>query len=248
MTTTLLILSFIFGSIIGSFINVVSLRMPLGLDFSRDRSRCPHCQTELKAYELIPFFSYLFLRGRCRSCHAPISKRYPLVEMIQGLLFVGVTWVYGLTPMTMVGWVFSSLLLLVALIDFDTMDIYDLHVALILGLGVVLWFMNPDSALDRFLGALVVSLPFLLIVLLTHGMGMGDVKLMMASGFVLGLGATLVSFMISSLVGGLIAIVLLSTKKANRRTALPYGPFICLGVYAAFLFGTPLWQMYLKLF
>lgn len=248
MIITTLLFSFILGSIIGSFINVVSLRLPLGLNFSNDRSRCPHCKTELKAYELIPFFSYLFLLGKCRTCHTPISLRYPLVELLSGLLYVGVTYVFGITWMSLLGFVYSSVLLLIALIDFDTMDIYDGHLAILLIIGLILWLLNPNSALDRFFGSLIISVPFLIIVLVTKGMGMGDVKLMVVAGFILGLKSTLVSFMITSLVGGAFAIFLLLNKKASRKTELPYGPFICLGVYLAYLFGETLWQYYLSTF
>lgn len=155
--------SFLIGCCVGSFLNVAALRAAAGESFVRGRSHCPSCGETLRVWDLVPLFSYLFLRGRCRYCHAKISMRYPLTEAAAGGLYVLCLWRYGLTLQTMNAWLVASLLLCVFLIDMQAMIIPN---------GLVLAFLAPilfdlaltgfSGILGRVIGFFAVSLPLLL--------------------------------------------------------------------------------------
>ena len=147
--------SFLIGCCVGSFLNVAALRAAAGESFVRGRSHCPSCGETLRVWDLVPLFSYLFLRGRCRYCHAKISMRYPLTEAAAGGLYVLCLWRYGLTLQTMNAWLVASLLLCVFLIDMQAMIIPN---------GLVLAFLAPilfDLALTGFSGILGRVIGFL---------------------------------------------------------------------------------------
>ncbi|MDP2813649.1 MAG: prepilin peptidase, partial [Erysipelotrichaceae bacterium] len=125
MQITFYIIFFIFGSILGSFYNVVIYRLPRKESIVVGSSHCPGCNTPIKPYDLIPILSYFILGGKCRSCKKPYSFRYPLIEFITGCLFALTYHVYGYTWLTLIGIVLASILLIITMIDIDTMEIYD---------------------------------------------------------------------------------------------------------------------------
>lgn len=241
------ILLFIFGIIIGSFLNVVIYRLPKHESIVFGPSHCMNCNEKIKSYDLIPILSYLILGGKCRHCHTKISIRYPLIEFFNGLLYVWIFSVYGITLDSVLLMAFTSSLLVIAMIDFDTMDIYDGVLVTILILGVLRLALNFDSFPNAALGGLIVSIPLYIIAMLTQGIGGGDVKLMAVAGFFLGVKATVVGTFIGILTGGFWGIILLTLFKKEGKAMIPFGPFLCLGMFLASLYGTQIANWYLGL-
>jgi leader peptidase (prepilin peptidase)/N-methyltransferase len=244
------------GLLIGSFLNVVIHRVPLGESVVRPRSRCPQCGAELKERDNIPVLSWLLLRGRCRSCQAPISPRYPLVELGTGLLFAAVAWWCG--P----AWQLPAFLYLAAIavalsaIDLDVKRLPD---AIVLPSYVVAFalLLLPAVVEGRWAdllhavltGAALFAFYFLLAVIYPAGMGFGDVKLAGVLGLYLGwvswplaILATFAAFLLGSVVG----IVVIVRGKGGRKTKVPFGPFMLLGTFLALFFGQPVIDWYVS--
>ena len=241
--------SFLIGCCVGSFLNVAALRAAAGESFVRGRSHCPTCGETLRVWDLVPLFSYLFLRGRCRYCHAKISMRYPLTEAAAGGLYVLCLWRYGLTLQTMNAWLVASLLLCVFLIDMQAMIIPN---------GLVLAFLAPilfDLALTGFSGLLgrvsgffAVSLPLLLLTrLIPDCFGGGDIKLLAVCGFLLGWKAILLAAFFAVVGCGLVCMVKMALKKVKKGDHVAFGPYLAAGILAARLFYTPVMDAYIAL-
>ncbi len=230
----------LFGLVLGSFANVVICRVPEGgwKSVASGRSRCPSCNTQLKAFELVPVISFVFLRGRCRTCGKRIAFRYPLVELLGGLGFFMAALRYGFSVTAPLIGLFFCILLCVAFIDADTQYIPDALCVAIAVLAVASFIIAPSAAAlkSRLIGAVCVSVPVYLLAKLTGGFGMGDAKLMAASGLLLGWQITLAGFLIAVLAGGIAGAVLLATKKAGRKTAIAFGPYLCAGLFIAVCF------------
>lgn len=241
---------FLFGACIGSFLNVLVYRLPRKLSPVKGRSRCPHCGHVLSADDLVPVVSYLALKRRCRYCGERISPRYALVECFGGLLCVLCYALYG-APGFLFYFGVACVLLTIALIDADTMEIPDSLVIALAVLAIAAIFIEPGIALwpSRIVGLVAVSVPMLLIALLINGaFGGGDIKLMAAAGFLLGWQNALLAFFIGLLLGGVYAAVLLAKKKAGRKAHIAFGPPLCGGIFIALLFGADIIGWYLSLF
>jgi leader peptidase (prepilin peptidase) / N-methyltransferase len=238
---------FIFGLIIGSFLNVLIYRIPLKLDFVKGRSFCPSCHHELGAFDLFPVFSYVFLKGQCRYCHEKISLRYPLIELLTGILFTLVYLRFGLSITSLIGILLTSTLIVLSMIDLDTMEFNDGFSIFILILGAISMAIFLPNPMTTIFGMFVISLPMYAIAALTGGFGGADIKLMGAAGLLLGFPNIIVAFFIGVLTGGIQAVVLL--KKGNdKKSMMPFGPHLALGIYLAFLVGKPLLDWYLGFF
>lgn len=155
---------FLFGLVIGSYLNVAIYRLPLRLSTAKGRSFCPQCHHTLSAMDLIPVLSWLGLRGKCRYCHAPISPRYPLIESLTGILYALCGFYYGATFSAVLHCLFLSILIVMAMIDLDTMEIPDRLSVFILILAVIALALEPASIPSRILGALIISVPFWILV------------------------------------------------------------------------------------
>jgi len=244
----------VLGLVIGSFLNVCIWRVPRGESIAKGRSHCTSCGRTLTAPELVPVFSFIFLGGRCKSCKAKISPRYPLVELITGAAFFLAALIYGWSWMALVMCAFFALLVVVAFIDMDTQTIPNGLVLAIALLGVIAFFLPPPAGLpvvqwwERLIGGACVSLPVLLIAWLLNGFGYGDVKLTAAAGLLLGWRLVLVAFGIGVVLGGAVGGILLATKKAGRKTAIAFGPYLCIGMFAAALIGQHIVNFYAVLF
>lgn len=240
----------LFGACIGSFLNVVVYRLPKGSFFAEARSYCPACKEQLGWRELVPVFSFLFQKGRCMHCGARISARYPLVEAASAVLAVISFARFGFDARAPLSFGVMAVLLAVALIDHDTMEIPDSLVLALLTLAVYgVWAFRDISLMERVIGFFVISLPMLLTALVVVGaFGGGDVKLMAACGFLLGWRNTLLAFFIALLFSGGYACWLLATGKAKRGAKLAFGPYLCAGVAAALLWGGEIIRFYLDLF
>lgn len=242
-------LIFTMGCCIGSFLNVVIYRLPLGLNIAKGRSFCPHCHTQIKNRHLIPLLSYLALKGKCHSCGASISPRYLVIEAVGGGLALVAVAVYGFTPLALCVFFLGVLLLTVAVIDLDTMEIPDSLVVCLAVLAIAFTLcQNQPTLLSRGIGFLVVSLPMLLMTLaVENAFGGGDIKLMAACGLILGYQNTLFAMFVAVVLGGFYAMWLLKQRKIGGKEHLCFGPFLAVGVLTAQLLGTPIVTWYLSL-
>jgi leader peptidase (prepilin peptidase) / N-methyltransferase len=241
----------ILGAVAGSFLNVVSYRLPRRESLVTPASHCPRCATPVKPYDNIPILSWLLLRGRCRSCAEPISARYPLVEALTAALCVGAV----LAHRSAAGIALSVALIMVvvpaALIDLEYRVIPNrltaLGAVLALVIGLVL---DPAGEPERLIAAAGAG-GFLLLAALAYpgGMGMGDVKLAAVMGLFLGR-AVAPAIMIALLAGVLVGAVVIARKGARegRKTALPFGPFLALGALVALFAGNGIVETYVNHF
>lgn len=238
---------FILGLIIGSFLNVVILRMNTGRSVAKGRSKCARCSTTLSWYELIPVFSFLGLRGKCKTCQQPISFQYPLVELITAITFmilytVSVT-SYGLSLLALITFVFSAVvaatLIVIFVYDIRHTIIPDHAVYLFIGLSLlsVLWqaLTIPDFAVfSALFSGVFVALPFFLLWALSKGkfMGFGDVKLALGMGWLLGLVGGYSAVLFSFWIGGLVGVLLMGlSRKYSMRSQIPFAPFLIIGTF-----------------
>ncbi len=266
-------LAFIFGACVGSFINVLVYRLPAGLSLITPPSRCPSCLTSLKPKDNIPILGWLLLGGRCRYCKKPISWRYPLIELITGLLFASVVGQFAQTisPVALVGFcLFLGWLLSLALIDLDTMTLPDsltqsgliaglvLHqITAIAGLGNPILqraTTPPDSLVFATAGA-VVGIWLLDIVrglgsfwLGVEAMGTGDPRLASMIGAWLGWERVLLTILLASALGAIAGLGAMALGRLDRQQPLPFGPFLAMGAGLALFWGTPILNMYLGWF
>ncbi len=243
---------FILGSTIGSFLNVCIYRIPEKISIVKPRSRCGSCGRTLEAIDLIPIFSWIILRGKCRTCGAKISPRYAVVELITGLLFVWIYLIYGLVLTTPILWVLFALLIVVFFIDLDHMIIPNKVVitGMVLGLlvlGVQIYEGYPlymsDSAWSFVLGPLVPMFTMLALAMASMifyragGLGMGDVKVYLPIGMFLGWRLSLLSLWFAFLFGGLFGMVWIFILRRDKKANIPFGPFIVLGAMISALYG-----------
>lgn len=240
---------FVFGICIGSFLNVVIWRVPNKLSFVTGRSFCPKCNEQIKSYDLIPIFSFLFLGGKCRNCHSKISFRYPLIEFIVGILYVFSFYVLGFTLSAILVCALVSILVCVTMVDFDTMEIPDGFNLMLIIPAIAAIFVFPEVSITaRIIGLFAVSLPMFLIAWLTGGFGGGDIKLIAVCGFLLGWQNVLVATFIALVLGAIVGVYLKATHKIEKNQPIPFGPYLCAGIYIAILFGNLLVDSYLSLF
>ena len=239
------------GAILGSFLNVVAHRLPLSQSVVHPRSRCPHCETQIRALDNIPVLSWLMLGGRCRSCAEAIPARYPLVELGTGLLLAGVALTAADVGSLLLGAVLALLLVPITLIDLDHRIIPNrLTLAGALAAPAVVAATDP-SALPEHLIAGTAAGGFLLVAALARpgGMGMGDVKLAAVLGLFLGRAAA-PALLIALLAGSIVGAAIIARKGAveGRKTAIPFGPFLALGGVVAIFAGDRLVGWYLESF
>jgi leader peptidase (prepilin peptidase)/N-methyltransferase len=266
------------GLIVGSFLNVVILRLPARLMHAwREQSRellelteghdtpppglvwepshCPHCKHELSALENIPVFSWLVLRGRCRHCAAPISAQYPLVELLTGIASAAVVWKFGLQWQAAAGLAFTWILIAASGIDIRTQLLPDqltlplLWIGLLLSL-VPLFVDSHASILAAAAGYLSLWSVYWMFKLLTgkDGMGYGDFKLLAALGAWMGPWALLPIVLLSSLLGAVIGGAFLLLQRRDRATPIPFGPFLAAAGWGWFIAGDALLSVYRSVF
>ncbi len=248
---------FLFGIAIGSFLNVVILRLPKGESLIKRSSHCMTCGAKIRACDLIPVFSWLALRGKCHSCGEKISPRYPIVESLNGLLFILTFYVLDVNAGAIITCVLMSLLVCVAFMDWDTMEI-DERLLLIIALLAVpsALFTEQSSIQDRIIGSLIISVPFFIIgevsrVFIKKKFGedfraieLGDTLLMIAGGVLLGTKAIIVAALIGIV---LAAVGGLARKMITGESKFAFGPFLSIGIAVGSLWGNDIAQWYLKL-
>lgn len=244
----LIILYFcVIGATISSFLGVIIDRLPKKESFIKGRSHCDTCQRQLSPLELIPIVSYLIQGGKCKVCKSPLSIRYIVIEILGALAFLCSFFAFGFTHQLWISWILACLLLVISYIDIDHLIIYDRFHVLLLILGAINLAFGYHDIWSALIGALIVSIPLAILSITTGAMGFGDVKLMAAAGFLLGYKAVLVAFIIGVVLGGVYSLVLILRKKASGKTAIPFGPFLCFGIFIAYLVGQPLFNWYIHL-
>ncbi len=244
---------FAFGLLIGSFLNVVILRMNTGRTVVKGRSKCARCNQVLAWHDLIPVISFLGLRGKCRQCRAPISFQYPLVELTTGIVFV-VLYAHLLAPFyfTMLAWmsfVFScgiaALLIVITVYDLKHKIIPDMVVYpfILLAAASMFWkavYFPGFGLLQALLGGVVVALPFFLLWFLSKGklMGFGDVKLALGMGWLLGFASGMTAVLLSFWFGGAVGLILLAiSRKHSMRSEVPFAPFMITAIFVVGVWG-----------
>ena len=243
-TILLYVMIFLFGIVIGSFLNVCIYRMPKKEDIVKINSHCMSCNYKLKWYDLVPIFSYICLGGRCRKCKTKLSIQYPLIEGLNGILYVLVFLVNGVTIESLLYCLMFSALLTLSVIDFRTYEIPFGINLFILTLGLIRVALDYRNFLDYLIGFLSVSGFLYLLFLITKGRGIGggDIKLMAVSGLMLGWKCNILALAIGCIVGSIIHIIRMKVSKEDHVLAL--GPYLSVGIMIAALWGEDLLQWY----
>jgi leader peptidase (prepilin peptidase)/N-methyltransferase len=238
-------LAAVVGAAIGSFLNVVIHRLPLGESLVSPRSRCPRCETEIASRDNIPVVSWLLLRGRCRHCGAPISWRYPAVELFTAAVFAAVVAVRGFDADLAVELPFVACLIALAGIDLDHQLLPNKIVYPMAAYGVVaVALVDTGDLPEHLIAGAAAFVVFLVIVIVSAGMGVGDVKLAGAMGLYLGV-AVIPAFFIAFLTGSAVGVAILAREgRAARKKKVPFGVFLALGGIAAVLVGPELVDLY----
>ncbi|WP_240126869.1 prepilin peptidase [Thermomonas alba] len=264
------------GLLVGSFLNVVILRLPRRLEWQWkreareileipelyeppppgvvvERSHCPHCGHQLAWYENIPLLSWLALGGRCRSCKTPISLQYPLVELLTGLLFLACVWRFGFGWKGFGALLFTSYLIALAGIDLRTRLLPDQLTLPLLWLGLVaamehLYVPLKPAVLGVMAGYLSLWSVYWVFKQLTgkEGMGHGDFKLLAAIGAWTGLAGVLPTILLSSLVGAVVGSLWLLAQGRDKATPIPFGPYLAIAGWISFMWGPDLVRLYLR--
>lgn len=237
----------LYGVIIGSFVNVLILRLPIRESVTLTRSHCMNCGHTLAWYDLFPLFSYLFLGGKCRYCKEHISAQYPIVEGLNGLLYIILYLVKGITLETVLYCLCASALLALSVIDWRTHEIPVGFNIFILLLGLIRLITDIGNWSQYVIGLFAVSGFLFLLFLFTGGRGIGggDIKLMAATGLLLGWQLNIIGFLIGCIVGSIIHLTLMAIKKADR--VLAFGPYLSMGVFIAMIWGEQLVSWYLSM-
>ena len=265
----------VLGLIVGSFLNVVILRLPARMEWAwkrdaremlelssgnepeppdlvRKGSHCPHCRHPLAATDNIPLLSWLFLRGRCRYCKAPISKQYPLVELLCGIASAVVVWHFGLTWQAAAGLAFTWLLIAAGGIDFRTQLLPDSLTLPLLWLGLLISLVpvfagTREAVIGAAIGYLALWSVYWLFKLATgkEGMGYGDFKLFAAAGAWFGWTALLPVIILAALSGALVGGAMLAVRGQNRSVPFAFGPFLAIAMWIWLIAGDPLLAAYL---
>ena len=248
------IIIFVLGAVIGSFLNVCIYRVPRNLSIISPASRCPSCNMPIKPYDNIPFLSYILLGGKCRVCKAGISFRYPLVELLNAVLFVFVVWRFGFAWHTVIYGILCSALVVITFIDLDFQIIPDAITLPGILIGIVAGsLIMPDPFIrNSLLGfkASVIGLLaggglfYAIAVLSRGGMGGGDIKMMAMVGALMGWKSVLLTIFLGSLTGAVFGIFLMISKGKGRKTKIPFGPFLALGTVITLFYGQEIFSWY----
>lgn len=249
------IIIFTLGIIIGSFLNVCIYRIPREESIVFPSSHCTYCSHPLAWYDLVPIFSYLSLRGKCRYCGGGIPPQYPIVEFLNGIIYLLLFLYSGLTINFIFYSFIISILIIISFIDYFHQIIPDGLVLLILVSTIIykafiyIVYKTPLSFLDSISSFIGAGLLFFIIALVSNGgMGGGDIKLSAVLGFILGLKKTLLNILLSFIIGAVFSIILLLSGKKGRKDAIPFGPFINISFLITLLYGECIINWYILRF
>lgn len=251
------IVVFLLGISIGSFLNVVIIRLPLNESLIKRSSHCMTCGTKIRARDLIPVFSWLALKGKCHSCGEKISPRYPVVESLNGILFVLTFWVLDANAEAIITCVLMSLLVVVGFMDWDTMEIDERILSLIALLVIPSHFLTDQSSIEqRIIGALIISVPFFIIGEVSRSfikkkfgedfraIELGDTLLMITAGAYLGTKAVIVSALFGIVIAAIVGLI---NKMISGESKFAFGPYLSIGIAIGALWGNDIAQWYIGL-
>ena len=242
----------LFGLCIGSFLNVCIYRIAREESISFPPSHCTSCGYELKPKDLVPVLSYAFLGGKCRSCKEKISIRYPLIELLNALLYVVIYLNYGFSFELFKFAVFASLMIVIGFIDFDTKYVFNSTVIFGVISGIVFllaeWIITKNILWTNIVGAAVGFGIIWAIVALTGGMGEGDIDIALICGLFLGIKGIVVTLFLAFIFGGVIAVFIMVLKLKDRKSEMAFGPYLAIGGMIAMLYSTQLIELYLNYF
>jgi leader peptidase (prepilin peptidase)/N-methyltransferase len=252
---------FVYGTVIGSFLNVVIYRTPKKEQIVKGRSRCMSCGKTLAWYDLFPVLSWVFLRGKCRYCETHVSGRYALVETLCGLGYAASFFAFGFSLQLLFALILFPVLICLSFFDIDTEEIeywcpITIAVLGLAALGLSLFGITDIPWHEHLIGAVIISVPFFILLLL-GGMGGADVQLMAAAGLLLGwsiVPAAFIGIFLGAVIGAIIKYGFKPEKRAlyseddilPKGTALRFAPFLAIGIAVAFLYGETLIEFYLS--
>lgn len=248
---------FIFGIVIGSFLNVVIIRLPRDESLIKRSSHCMTCGTKIRPIDLIPVFSWIFLRGKCHNCGEKISPRYPIVESLNGILYVLTFMILDINAKAIITCLLMSLLIVVGFMDWDT-QLIDMKIVIpIFLLAIPAAIFTDDVPLvHRIIGALAISVPFFIIgevsrpiIRKTKGedfraIELGDTYLMFAAGALLGTQAIIVSALLGIVAAAIFGVII---KLVTKDSKFAFGPYLSIGIAVAMLWGNDIAQWYIGL-
>jgi leader peptidase (prepilin peptidase)/N-methyltransferase len=243
-----------FGAIVGSFLNVCIHRLPLQTSIVWPSSACPHCGRSLAWFENIPVASYFALKGRCRTCHEPISGRYPFVEALTALMFAAAWWYYGPGVLLVSQLLLGCALIVLFAIDLEHHLLPDAITLPGIVIGFALSFVTRPGWADSLIGIVVGGGVLYLIaeayyrIRHEEGLGMGDVKMLAMIGAFVGWKLTLVTLMTASLAGSIVGVTLIASGRGGMKYALPFGTFLALGAALAATIGQDVTDWYLRFY
>jgi leader peptidase (prepilin peptidase)/N-methyltransferase len=243
-----------FGLAVGSFLNVCIHRVPRRSSVVTPPSACPRCGYRLRAIDNVPVLSYVFLRGRCRQCRAPIGIRYPIVEVLTMVLFLAHWWVFGWTPLMAVRLAFACALVVLFAIDLEHHLLPDAITLPGSVAGLLASLVLPPGIVAALIGVLAGGGVLWLIGEAYYryagqeGMGGGDIKMLAMVGAFLGWKLVLVTLVLSSVAGSLIGVAVIATRRGGMKYALPYGTFLALGALVASLAGDQIIAWYVGMY
>lgn len=247
MTEAVILYSFIFliGLAAGGFVNVCADRLPKG-ESLRKRAYCENCKGELRWQDQIPLISFLLLKGRCRSCGAKVSARYPLVELANGVLYITVFMANGFKLMSVLYCLMTSAFLVISIVDERTLEIplpYNVFLGIV---GILACVLDFSKLPEHLIGALVIFLLLYALYFFSKGaaIGGGDVKLMTAAGLILGWKLVLIAFFLACIIGSVCHVIRMKVSKAEHVLAM--GPYLCIGTWICALWGENLISWYLS--
>lgn len=236
---------------IGSFLNVCIYRIPKHEDITTTRSHCTSCGNVIKWYDLVPVISYLLLRGKCRNCGAKLSVQYPIIELLNGILYCVIFAVMGLNAQSVLTMALASALIVIAVIDWRTYEIpfgLNVFIAVLGAAAIVIKLINRDltGIIDNLTGAVSVSgfLLILYIVTKRRGIGGGDIKLMAAAGLFLGWKNIILAFVAGCVIGSVIHLIRMKVSKQDH--VLAFGPYLAVGIFVAAVWGEYIVSAYLN--
>lgn len=248
---------FIFGICIGSFLNVVIIRLPRDESLIKRSSHCMTCGTKIRPIDLIPVFSWIFLRGKCHNCGEKISPRYPIVESLNGILYVLTFMILDINAKAIITCLLMSLLIVVGFMDWDT-QLIDMKIVIpifLLSIPAAL-FTDDVSLVHRIVGALAISVPFFIIGEVSRpiirkrkgedfrAIELGDTYLMFAAGALLGTQAIIVSALIGIVAAAIFGVII---KLVTKDSKFAFGPYLSIGIAVAMLWGNDIAQWYIGL-
>ena len=246
------LLVLLLGLVIGSFLNVCIFRIPREESIAFPGSHCMKCGYKLKWIDLIPVFSYIALHGKCRKCGDKISIQYPIIEIANGLIYIFIYYKYGLSLECLKCMILCSLMIVIGVIDFKTKFVYmqTTIFGVISGIGFIVldWIINKSFPIDNIAGGFLGFIFIWLIVVVTKGMGEGDIEISLVGGLFLGLKGTIFMLFSAVILGGIVSGIILLLKLKDRKAEIAFGPYLGIGAVISMFFGNEIINMYITKF